>query len=409
MKTDIYLHRDRHLCALVSEGNKHKFVDHLESFCDSWQTLLCQAKTGFDAFPFYDRYKHHDVDFWDRYLHIAEGDEDYEFLGCVYDGVIDFDADRLNGKGEFFAPLRTSLKIADACGFCSIHNIIFTDDSLVLSSNSEVLACTNIKIPFEPTAEQAAFRDLLRTKLKELQPADKQILRGKYGCPSSQTADVENALFYNIGTAAFRSIAGKKTPVYFERLQPNDLPAFDEVAFRYFYHYVLLPGGKQTYWWEHDLICKWNGIPLAKVCASSKPADYFLAMKQHPDAVTCFADAGNDCKLGLKIRLFIPKTAEFTNIISIMKPMIDGVICAFHAPKDLAAEEVSRRLHISRDIFLSSENTCLGEHCYIRPYANSVKWDPQDDRLDYVFIEPVTTDEEAFSFSGQIFAIPGYM
>jgi len=113
--------------------------------------------------------------------------------------------------------------------------------------------------------------------------------------------------------------------------------------------------------------------------------------------------------LGLKIELSIPRTASFTNVVNAMKPMIDGVICAFHTPDGIAVDEVSKLLNINKEVFLSAEKTCLGKRCYISPYRKSIKWNPQDERLDYVVIEPVIVDDEKFSFSGQLFAIPCYI
>ena len=113
--------------------------------------------------------------------------------------------------------------------------------------------------------------------------------------------------------------------------------------------------------------------------------------------------------MGLKIELSIPRTASFTNVVNAMKPMIDGVICAFHTPDGIAVDEVSNLLNINKEVFSSAEKTCLGKCCYISPYRKSVKWNPQDERLDYVVIEPMMVDDKEFSFSGKLFAIPCYM
>ena len=113
MKTDLYFHHDKSICAIVSAKEGYKFVDNIESFCPTWTFLIEEAKTGFDGFPFYDRYKSYDVDFWDQYLDIVEGEDDnYTFLGCIYDGVIDFDSECLTGKGEYFEPLCIAMKLS---------------------------------------------------------------------------------------------------------------------------------------------------------------------------------------------------------------------------------------------------------------------------------------------------------
>ena len=405
MKTDIYLHHGKSICAIVSAENDYKFVDNIESFCPNCLLLIDEAKTGFDGFPFYDRYKNHDVDFWDQYLDIVEGgDDNYTYLGSICNGAVDFDPELLKDKGEYFEPLLTVMRIANTYDFHRIQDIIFTKEYLVLSSDLEVMACSKIKIPFEPNPEQSAFRELIQSKLKALRPFGDQILYAQYGCAASQFTDVENALFYNMGTASFCAALSKETSVYFKRMQPNEICGCENWEFQYFYHYSWVPKGKYKYWWEKELICEWKDISLGRVNSTSKATDYFLAIKQSPELIQCFEE-GSKTTLGLKIRVSIPKTARFRNVISIMKPMIDGVICAFHTPDGIAIEEVSKLLNINQEVFLSAEKTCLGKCCYISPYRKSIKWNPQDERLDYVVIEPAMVNEEAFSFSGQLFAV----
>ena len=38
-----------------------------------------------------------------------------------------------------------------------------------------------------------------------------------------------------------------------------------------------------------------------------------------------------------------------------MKPMIDGVICAFHTPDGISVEETSKLLNINKEVFSSAE------------------------------------------------------
>ena len=392
MQTEIYLNHSKSICAIVLAEEGYKFIDNIERFCPNCFSLIEEAKTGFNGFPFYDRYKNDDLDFGDKYLGIVEDNDNYTFLGSIYDGIIDFSSERLKDKGEYFEPLLTVIEIAETYGFHSIHDIIFTKDYIVLSSDCEVMACSKIKISFEPSPAQLMFRKLMQSKLKALRPFDNQVLYAQYGCASSSFIDVENALFYNIGTASFRSVLSKETSVYFQKMQPYEIYGFDNWEFQYFYHYFWMPKGKYKNWWEKELICEWNDVPLKKVNSTSKATEYYMAIKQSPSLVKCF---GNESKLalGLKIRLSIPKTAKFTNVVSAMKPMIDGTICAFHTPNGIAVDEVSKLLNIDGEVFLSADKTCLGKWCYINPYRKSIKWNPQDDRLDYVVIDPVVVDD----------------
>ena len=52
MKTDLYLHYGKSICAIVSVEQGYKFIDNIESFCPTWTFLIEEAKTGFDGFLF---------------------------------------------------------------------------------------------------------------------------------------------------------------------------------------------------------------------------------------------------------------------------------------------------------------------------------------------------------------------
>lgn len=275
----------------------------------------------------------------------------------------------------------------------------------LVSTEDVITAYTNIRIPFAPNPCQAAFRESIRANLKAWQPCKNRILCAQYNCASAGAFDIENILFYNIGAAAFRSILTRETPVYFYRTLSNQKIYFKNTEFRDFYHYSFVPKGNLTYWWEHTLICKWTHVPLAKINSNAEALDYFLALKTHPELVNCFRNGINTI-LGLKLQVYLPKASNLPNIVCVMKSMIDGVICALHAPIGINAAEIGDLLNVDSGLFSSAKNTCLTEWCYIHPYLkSSVKRNPQDDKLDYVVIEPIITDAESPSFSGQLFSV----
>lgn len=404
METGIYLHHKRHLCAIVSSDKGDKFVDNIECFCYNCQQLIEEAKTGFDSFPFYDKYNNNDELFYERYSEIIDGwDDNYELLGMVYDGCIDFDYHRLEEISSFFSPLVRALKLNEFYGLCGFTNYKFTDDYFILTSGSEVLLCSNIKIPFEPNSSQKNLRQLLRTKIAELPHLNDCEFIARYGSTVSESCDIENALFYNIGSSSFNRVWAKNTKVYFRRLYPNEMACGEDIAYKYVYHYSWYPKYDKEYEWEKQIVCQWNKVPLGKINSSTKPFDYYRVLKENADLINCVCNNEQN-KLGLKIQLYVPKQSKI-NVHSVMKSMIDGVICAFHKPQQIDAEIISRRLNDKVELFLSTNNTCLCERRYVTDWKNVVKWDPKDDDLDCVVIEPIMVEDEAFSFSGQIFSI----
>lgn len=177
----------------------------------------------------------------------------------------------------------------------------------------------------------------------------------------------------------------------------------EDIAYKYVYHYSWYPKYDKDYEWENQIVCQWNKVPLGKISSSTKPFDYYCALKENADLINCVCNNEQN-KLGLKIQLYIPKQSKI-NVLSIMKPMIDGVICAFHKPKQIEADIISKRLNAKVEMFLSTANTCLSEHRYVTCWDNVIKWNPKDDDLDCVVIEPILAEGEAVSFSGKIFAI----
>ena len=224
METYIYRCYGEHLCAIVLSEDGKKFVEDIERFCTSWELLIDEAKSGFEGFPFYEETVNYDVGFWDRYLDIFEGcDEEYELLLSASDGAIVVDPEALENKGAYFDTLADVMKIAERYDFSTFSEVVYSQDYMVLSSESSLLVLSNVKIPFEPRNEQKVLRDLIRERLRGLDSFESQVLYASYGCTEPQNDDIENTLFYNIGISAFNNILTEKTSVYFERISPNEV------------------------------------------------------------------------------------------------------------------------------------------------------------------------------------------
>jgi len=285
-----------------------------------------------------------------------------------------------------------------------------TENYILLSSEKELLCSSKIKIPFEPKGETKVLRNAIQKELSLLNPSDNAVFCAEYGDPCSSRSDIENSLFYNLGISHFKNALTQTTPLYFQRKQQNEIRICNEDSFTFFYHYYFTFAKNLCFWWESVPICEWNKIPLNKVCSSTKAFEYFAAIKSHPQSVQCFSKT-RKCNLGMKIQLFVPKKARFSNVASVMKPMIDGIISAFHASNKIDVQAVCTILNTDTRLFSSDEKTCLDSYPYVIPHKNtaSVIWSPADDRLDYVFVEPIRVDDTTFSFSGKLFSIPCFM
>jgi hypothetical protein len=71
--------------------------------------------------------------------------------------------------------------------------------------NCNVVELWSLKrLPFEPKDWLLDMRDSLRTAISQLIVNDSSILSATYTSPIEELCDVENILFYNVGTGRFK-------------------------------------------------------------------------------------------------------------------------------------------------------------------------------------------------------------
>ena len=98
-----------------------------------------------------------------------------------------------------------------------------------------------------------------------------------------------------------------------------------------------------------------------------------------------------DCRdtFSIVLEIIKPKNLSF-NIMTAMKPLLDGLICAFHSSQftEDELEYFSQKLNCSKSFFAENPIDVLGEResQYLQIYRNNVKWNPADDLCDYVTI-----------------------
>lgn len=406
MKVDFYFYRGEAISVLVSDDEGNKFIENVTEFCKDWTILIEEAKEGFPSFSFYDQYKNNDVSFFEEYSDIINGEnEDYEWFGCINDGYIEFEPEDLENKGEYFAPLLYALKISRAYNYDDEPNNIFIKDNYILfSSDRSFMICSNTKVPFEPNEAQKEIKQVIKKNVSKLNIPENFVFTAEYGTSESKVTDIENALFYNIGNKTFKEKVRENTALYIKRIPSNKIGG----SYKYVYNYSSF---EQSYsntkrLWEKPVISEWTDIPLGVINSNTKPTDYFLALKKNNAKIKCHSK-GYGGQFGLNIKLKIPRSARYSGIINIMKPMIDGIICAFHFPKGIDLDLICKISKISKELLESCEIACLDERRYVLPYNKnkSIKWDPSDDKLQEIFIEPTYIDGDEFYFSGQLFSI----
>lgn len=270
-------------------------------------------------------------------------------------------------------------------------------------------AVSKKRIPFQPQGWQKIFRDTLRCELPKLKPpAENLCLVALYNSKTkSNFFDLENVLFYNIGAKPFRSLAAVR--IFAQNCsEPTSDESGEETEFSHQYTYKICnPEICTDFWKNRALTAEWESVSVSASFSKNKAIDSWRALRENPDKIKrhCKIPEGS---FGAKIKLSVPKTKE-VNLTSVIKPLLDGIICAFHSADDRLQKEaglVASRLGVSEQLLLSADYDVLGACRFIYPYrGTSVKWNPQDDHCMAFEIETEHSNDDTCRFSGEIYKL----
>ena len=211
---------------------------------------------------------------------------------------------------------------------------------------------------------------------------DNKVLLASYGGKApDKNYDLENKLLYNIGTGAFSSIF-KNFPKQIV-FKTNDGPVDEKSPYRYLYKYEVVPSEVVEALGRKTLIAKWNvtiGSTLPK-----QAEEYYLALrtairnsrvesqnKDEPDeneVMLCGLERCDETAFGIKITLTVPESNKTTHPVSVMKHLLDGVICAFHGEKGETAQMLQEKFE-GEKVTCQTDWHILGDQDYLRKYGN---------------------------------------
>lgn len=233
---------------------------------------------------------------------------------------------------------------------------------------------SDTRLPFEPSGHMLEARNLLRHKIGNIVPKRGYILSGMYSSRVQRFCDVENVLFYNVGTAAFGNLANEG--IRFERLHVAPLLTESGQQFRHCqeYHLEIIPAELPT---SPDCSL---AFAFNRLSSSTKPHEvWWPATEADTNIVSEITGA-------FEMRVVLHSPTPFQNLASIVKPLLDGIISALHFDPNPDAEAVSRLAEKTgwaiADILkrLNSPTApVLGSRRLIDPYRNSLKWNPADE------------------------------
>ena len=333
-----------------------------------------------------------------RFVSTAKGTT---FIGHICDNCIDNDAE----YADFREP-------AVLCPFEKMEKCINNKPYYFFQTKNEqsIIVFSQFRIPFDMPQTGIEIiktfkRDLIKA-INNLQAFENCILQARYGTTKKSFYDVENVLFYNIGTSNFKPFA--KQEVVFSAVSENEIIDMrkkyripDEYA--HYYEYKIIEKKKQKEF--SSLLAELKSIPLK--CLGITPALIWKKIRTNENNVEIYNSI--DCDYGdtfsIVLEITKPKNVSF-NIMTSMKPLLDGLICAFHSSEfdENELEYFSSKLNCDKCCFENNSIDILGERKskYLQIYRNNVKWNPADDLCNYVDIS--IKDGNDWSVSGKIYS-----
>lgn len=278
-----------------------------------------------------------------------------------------------------------------------------------MCNNKVVCKETNCYVPFEPKKQDARdLKEEIRKTVGQLEVGDNEVLLASYaeGNPKRKY-DLENRLFYNIGSGAFSDIfcTYPKEAAFVAASKPNNG--------QYIYKYKVVSEEEVKEYLEgKTLIVKWQDIPIGpKQGKDDKPDRYYEAIRRETDSIEIMIDDPKPdhildrAPFGIKIELTVPGSNKRLRPqpASVMKPLLDGVICAFHGEDgEKTKEAVKKRFGLEKnnnELFEASNLNIFGNHNYL---TKSNRWNPEDDRLQFGWII-VKREGKEYKMSGSIY------
>lgn len=283
-----------------------------------------------------------------------------------------------------------------------------------MCNNKVVCKETNGYVPFEPKKQDAHdLKEEIRKAVGQLEVGDNEVLLASYAESSPKRKyDLENRLFYNIGSGAFSGIfcTYPKEAAFVAASKPNN------GQYIYKYEVVSEEEVEKKYLKGKTPIVKWQDIPIGpKQGKDDKPDRYYEAIRREADSIKIMIDDPKPdhildrAPFGIKIELTVPGSNKRLRPqpASVMKPLLDGVICAFHGEDgEKTKEAVQKRFQESglkdeeiEKFFKASKLNIFGNHNYL---TKSNRWNPEDDRLQFGWII-VKREGKEYKMGGSIY------
>lgn len=258
------------------------------------------------------------------------------------------------------------------------------------------------------------LRSEIKDAIEQMENNSTNILHAVYkhkSPPSTRTPDVENILFYNVGSKCFAHLV--RTGFRFERClsDPPEPPSSMGLTDLHYSCYSLGTGQESfAYWKPTRVLARWDGVKMGTIKQDIKPAWLWYRMKESNIEIS--AEAKREPRLfGLNVTIRTPRQL---NLASLVKPVFDGIISSFHQHDgtDEAAilERLSQQLEQSEDrlghYLKSKREAVLGKTRFLFTRGNGLQWSPRDDLcVAGAFFQQYDHSSSEIELSGELFEV----
>jgi hypothetical protein len=244
-----------------------------------------------------------------------------------------------------------------------------------------VRAWTATRLQLQGGEWQAEFKRQLVNAVSQLPTRDGGILHATFAAAGGEGFDIENVLFYNVGTGCFGASCGDG--LRFERAFV--VPQAPSGTFAHHHRYEVAPLEDEFRHWNLTrTIGEIATAPFAPLSTSLKPPVAWYATKRGDVHAT--ERLGAQDRYGARLVLEVPEGPAI-NVAGIAKPLLDGLLAGLdhHDGSDLAylAGIVAGELRIDPQevggLLMESGGTLFGPRTALRRWGQGVQWNPPDD------------------------------
>jgi hypothetical protein len=244
-------------------------------------------------------------------------------------------------------------------------------------------------MPFEPapTSWKWELRDEIRSRCQLLRPSAGQMLNATFFGAVPPRSDVENLVLYNIDDTFKSFKQAGCNGVRFEHGAEVPPPAPSGETYPFCFRYALAPRPDTFIGWDQGrTLASFDWTDLGGFAGDNKLAQVWLALARS-DVEPFFPAVAPEAKFAVRVEVRPPRAKEWT-LGKLMKPVFDGVICAFQAHTDLSvlpevlpllAKQLQADPEEIRGYLLDQRQAVLGTvKGLVAPFRAGVKWYPSD-------------------------------